>query len=55
MGEMSELQKWEYKVLADNPSNKVLNDFGAEGWEVVAVVGDLFAQMVYLKRPISRS
>jgi hypothetical protein len=38
---------WEYKISFDNPSEKVINDLGAEGWEIAGVGPD----RVYFKRP----
>jgi hypothetical protein len=48
------MHQWEYNV-SDNPSADDLDQLGAEGWELVAVVGDFFAQKAYLKRPVSGS
>jgi hypothetical protein len=48
------MHQWEYNI-SDNPSAHDLDQLGAEGWELVAVVGDFFAQKAYLKRPVSGS
>lgn len=43
--------KWEYKVIKPCEES-VLNKFGQEGWELIAVVKDSHFAGFYLKRPI---
>ncbi|MDT5063343.1 MAG: hypothetical protein QOH63_3802 [Acidobacteriota bacterium] len=46
------MQKWEYKNISD-PSEKLLNMLGAEGWELVAVIINPNNAWIsfYFKRP----
>jgi hypothetical protein len=47
------MQKWEYKQL-DAPADFMLNEVGADGWEIVAVNMDTDgAKYFTLKRPVS--
>lgn len=50
------MQKWEYKVLNDAPSEDELNQLGVEGWELIAITatGSAYCRIrTYLKRAIS--
>lgn len=52
------MQKWEYKVISDWPTEHTLKPLGLEGWEIVgiAVENNEFGcqrMWVYLKRPLS--
>ena len=47
------MQKWEYKILRDAPSEDELNKLGAEGWELIAVTATgsgFYGICTYLKR-----
>jgi hypothetical protein len=46
-----EHQRWEYKVIVQRAiSEKELNVLGAEGWELVGLIGMPDASQFYLKR-----
>lgn len=51
------MQKWEYFTapLLDHALQEILNNFGEDGWELVAVVATNPASPVaYFKRPKSQ-
>jgi uncharacterized protein DUF4177 len=50
------MQRWEYKVVDDVPSEDELNKLGADGWELIAITatGSAYCRIrAYLKRSIS--
>jgi hypothetical protein len=46
------MQKWEYKVVQAILHEEYLNDFGAQGWEVVSVVEGGKGRTLLFKRPL---
>ncbi len=50
MGRSGELQQFGLLDGHPNPA-PLLNELGAQGWELVAVVGQVHYQQLYLKRP----
>jgi hypothetical protein len=48
------MQKWEYKILKEAPSEAELNKLGAEGWELIVIAGavsEYYDIRYYFKRP----
>ncbi len=48
------MQKWEYHtaISVSEFNDKKLNEFGANGWELICVVGGRIAWNYYFKRRI---
>jgi hypothetical protein len=47
----AELQKWEYKMVVEPRGEAGLNNYGMEGWELVAVNQEGRVPTLYFKRP----
>jgi hypothetical protein len=47
------MQKWEYATapLIEHATQEILNQWGEDGWELVAVVQGPQGIVAYLKRP----
>lgn len=47
------MQKWEYATvpLIEHATGEILNNWGDDGWELVAVLQQPQGLLAYLKRP----
>ncbi len=46
------MQKWTYQVIHSYIDEAMMNELGADGWELVAVVALGIAVSYYFKRPV---
>lgn len=42
--------KWEYKIVTDTPSLETLNELGADGWQLAAILPTDARVTFYFKR-----